>query len=562
MPPTIEDYAHLLAQAGSELEDQLVREMCEASLHDFVKEFWHVVEPGRPFVDNWHLQWMCQELEGITRGETTHLLMNVPPGAMKSLLMVFWTAWEWGPKKLPTLRYLCASYTQTLTIRDNRRRKAVLSDEKYKRLWPHVKIDPNRTSDENFGNTSTGWCIATSTGGVGTGERADRICVDDPHSVNTAESDAVRGQTLHWWREVIPTRVNDPQKSAFIVIMQRVHSDDVAGDILENRGEEWVHVMIPMRYEPDRHCVTDHGEDPRGLDEYGNLVPGMTEPGVIEPDSPLAQRSGKLYWPERFPEYTVVRDSIPLGRFGVASQFQQMPSPRGGGIILDIWWQIWPPADEFDKWVRPTLIEDGRMVNLMSFPPSEFTIAYLDTAFTEKDTNAYCAMLCLDVFADNDGHPKVMLRNAWQAHPTLRQLAEKVLEICRRHRVDCLVIENKAGANWVKQELMLLMRKGEFSIVLDEPRSDKTARLHSVSVLFEDSMVFAPNRDWADMVIKQTSEFPKGKYKDLVDCLSGGLGYLRRNDLIKLAVEHDEDEREKKIFRGNQGGIASLYGVG
>lgn len=518
------------------VEDELIKEECKESLHFFVQEFWEIIEPGRPFVDNWHLQWLCAELEAITDGENTRLLINVPPGAMKSLLMVFWTCWEWGPRDMPSLRTLSASYTQTLTIRDNRRRKAILMSPKYQRLWPEVKIDQRRTSDENFGNTKTGWCIATSTGGVGTGERADRVVVDDAHSVNTAESDAIRAQTLHWWREVVPTRVNDPQRSAFIVVMQRVHQDDVAGDILENRGPEWVHVMIPMRYDPSRHCETDNGEDPRAS-------------------------AGELYWPERFPAWTVDRDSIPLGRWGVASQFQQLPAPRGGGIIEDIWWKPWPPPDEMERWTRRAVDEDGKERLLVAFPPPEFTMAYVDTAFTEKEENAYCAFIRFTVFADSAGRPKIMMNQAWQDRPTLRNLCIRLLSDCRKGHVDALVIENKAGANWVKQEMQRLMRAGEFSIILDDPKGDKVARLHSVAPLFEDGVVYAPDRAWADLVISQVSSFPKGKFRDLVDCTSGGLGYLRRNHLIRLSSEFDEDARDAQTFRGNQGGVAALYEV-
>jgi predicted phage terminase large subunit-like protein len=189
-------------------------------------------------------------------------------------------------------------------------------------------------------------------------------------------------------------------------------------------------------------------------------------------------------------------------------------------------------------------------------------MAYVDTAFTEKEENAYCAFIRFAVFADSGRRPKVMMAQAWQERPTLRALCHRILASCRAGKVDVLVIENKAGAEWVKQEMQRLMRSGEFSIVLDEPRGDKVARLHAVAPLFEDKMIFAPDRAWAEMVIEQVGQFPKGKFKDLVDCVSGGLGYLRRGNLIKLSVEHDEDEREAHTFRGNSEGIAAHYGVG
>jgi predicted phage terminase large subunit-like protein len=183
-------------------------------------------------------------------------------------------------------------------------------------------------------------------------------------------------------------------------------------------------------------------------------------------------------------------------------------------------------------------------------------IAYLDTAFTQKDENAWCAFTRWGVFELN-GVPKVMLASAWRDRPTLRGLVDRVVDSCRKGRVDVLVIENRAGAEWVRQEIMQLMRAGEWSIVLDEPRGDKVARLHSVTPLFEDGVIYAPERQWADMTIDEVQSFPK----DLVDCTSGALGYLRRNRLIQLQAEKEADDREWRAFRGRQESIAELYGV-
>jgi predicted phage terminase large subunit-like protein len=221
---------------------------------------------------------------------------------------------------------------------------------------------------------------------------------------------------------------------------------------------------------------------------------------------------------------------------------------------------VWPPVDE-PQWTQIVAGEDGEERAIMRFPPWEFSLLYLDTAFTEKEENAFCAATRWGVFADSAGRPKVMLAAAWRDRPTLRHLATQILSMCRTGKVDVLVIENRAGAEWVKQELQRLMEAGEFSIVLDEPRGDKVARLHAVSVLFEDGMIFHPDRKWAQMVIDEVSQFPKGRFKDLTDTTSGGLGYLRRSGLIKLAQEHDDDERESRTWKGSRVGVAERYGV-
>ena len=154
-----------------------------------------------------------------------------------------------------------------------------------------------------------------------------------------------------------------------------------------------------------------------------------------------------------------------------------------------------------------------------------------------------------------------MLCGAWRERPTLKGLVDKVVQTCRRGRVDVLMIENKAGAEWVKQEIMTLMRSEEWSIVLDEPKGDKVARLHRVTVMFENGLVYAPAKGWADMVISEVSNFPKGRWMDLTDTVSGALGYLRRSDLLRLKREVSEEEDMRLRFRGKKTTIAEEYGA-
>lgn len=179
------------------------------------------------------------------------------------------------------------------------------------------------TGDQNekvkFENDKTGWKLATSVGGVGTGERADVFVVDDPHNVKEAESDAVRETTLQWMFEVVPTRTND-EKSAQVTIMQRVHERDVSGLLLKS-GLEGDHLLLPMEFEVARRCKTSIGfEDPR-------------------------QVEGELLWPDRFSRRHLEEDLKPAlrswgGTYAEASQLQQRPAPRGGGMFKRDWFKF------------------------------------------------------------------------------------------------------------------------------------------------------------------------------------------------------------------------------
>ncbi|WP_194291674.1 phage terminase large subunit [Rhizobium sp. ICMP 5592] len=283
-----------------------IREQCR-SLAGFVREAWHVVEPAVDYVHGWHIDAICRHLEAVTSGEITRLLINVPPGTMKSLLCgVFWPAWEWGPRNRPELRYLGSSYSEHYAKRDNRRMRDLVASEWYQALWgDRVKL--TRSGEMAFANTRTGFRQGVPFSRL-TGGRGDRVIIDDPHSVDGAESEAERLSTIRTFRESVPTRLNDPQRSAIVVVMQRLHEADVSGTIL-SLGLGYEHLMLPMEFEPERRCRT--------------LI-GFTDPRTGE---------GELLFPERFPRAVVERDKLPLGSYAVAGQFQQRPSPRSGGLF-------------------------------------------------------------------------------------------------------------------------------------------------------------------------------------------------------------------------------------
>lgn len=235
---------------------------------------------------------------------------------------VFWPAWEWGPGGKPGTRYVSASYSEALTVRDNRRTRSLIKHPWYQERWGNdFQIVGDQDAKLRFDNDKKGFKIATSVGGLGTGERGDRFIIDDPHNVIEGESEVKRDNVIQWFTEVVPTRVNDPATSSIIVIMQRVHERDVSGVIL-SRELGYEHLMLPMEYEPSRSCYTSVGfEDPR-------------------------LKENELLWPDRMTRSVVERDKAVMGSYAVAGQFQQRPSPRGGGMFQRKWFEIVDRAPE------------------------------------------------------------------------------------------------------------------------------------------------------------------------------------------------------------------------
>lgn len=503
-----------------EIEKEIDRRECR-SLATFIQRAWHVLEPATQLKWGWALDAMCEHLEAVSDGEILSLLINCPPGCMKSLLCgVMFPAYEWGPRGRPELRYLGTAHKQDLAVRDNLKCRRLIQSQWYQDRWPIVL-----TSDQNaktkFENDRTGFREAMAFTSM-TGSRGDRVILDDPLSVDQALSEADLKNAEITFTESLPTRLNN-ERSAKIVIMQRLAEDDTSGIIL-SRNLDYVHLCLPMEFDPMRRCSTSIGfTDPR-------------------------KEAGELLFPERFGRRQVEDLKATMGPYAAAGQLQQEPAPRGGGIIQREWWQVWPPGgEEFDP-------ATGKPKKKLEFPEMSYVLASVDTAMTEKQENDPSAMTIWGVWADDKGRPKVMLMDAWEDRLQFRPLVDKVIETCRRRKVDRLIVEAKANGISVAQEIVRLCTGEEFGTTLIEVKSSdsKEARAYSVQHLFSEGLVYAPERRWSDMVINQCAVFPKGKHDDLVDSTTHALRTLRSMGLAKLMEEHEDDMRREFEPRGPQ----------
>ncbi len=284
--------------------------------------------------------------------------------------------------------------------------------------------------------------------------------------------------------------------------------------------------MLPMRYDPDRHCTTEIGfSDWR-----------------VEKD--------ELLWPERFPLEVIQEYERTMGPYAVAGQLEQAPAPRGGGIIKREWWQEWPGKES---------------------PPVEFVVASLDTAVKEEESSDYYALTIWAVWRDPDTRsPRLLLLYAWRERAPLHLIVNRVVETCRKFKVDKLVIEDKAHGWAAHQEIMRMTAGWKFGIHMFDPRQygDKTARLLSIQHLFAEGLVYAPVttdeagnvafRAWADEVIQEISIFPRAAHDDLTDTVSMALRYLRE---IGFALRKEEYSRDEELISKFKPKSRALYPV-
>jgi predicted phage terminase large subunit-like protein len=429
---------------------------------------------------------------------------------------------------MPSMRYVSFSYSSGLTERDNLKFKKLIVSERFQELYGE-KFKIEKEGEIKITNDKTGSKFASSVKGIGTGERGDRVVIDDPHDVHRSESDIVRTDTVRWFRETITDRLNNLDDSAIVIIMQRVHQSDISGFLLE-QGWPYCHLMVPMEFEAGRQPYNPLGwVDPRTED-------------------------GDLAWPERFSPEAVANIEREKGSWAYAGQYQQRPSPRGGGII------------KREHWRPYTQIECGKFgVAWPKFPQMSYTVLSLDTAQTEKKQNDPSAAVVLGVCRDSWENRRLILMWAWAERLELYDLLKKIEETCKKFKVNRVLVEDKASGHPVAQELRRRARniserfahnpktedRADFGVQLVTPEGDKVARMYSVQNLFECGLIWAPAettgngdclfKEWADKVIGECADLPKGAHDDLADAMSQALVHLRT---IGLATLPDEDAME------------------
>jgi hypothetical protein len=387
-------------QLSTEQLEEIAR--YEDSLIDFVEAAWPSIDNSE-FCTNWAVEALCEHLQAVTEGEISRLLVNYPPRCSKTLISsVCWPAWTWARRGRDYrsgsgVKFLCSSYGHQLSIQNsNLCRRLILSPWFQERWGDKFELRQDQNTKSQFDNDRGGSRLATSVGGSLLGLGGDIIVVDDPHNTETVESEAERETVTSWWSELSSTRLNDPKQAAIVVIMQRLHEEDVSGKILSG-AEDWTHLCIPMEYDPQRHCVTSIGwHDPRGLDEDGEPLVTSEDPDARR--ILYQERDGLLMWPERFGPAEVARIKAGLGPYMASGRLQQSPQPKAGGIFKREWWKDW---------------NDGNN----KFPVLSYIVGSVDGAFTENEENDPSAMTVWSVFQHPDfPAPRVILVNAWRKH--------------------------------------------------------------------------------------------------------------------------------------------------
>jgi predicted phage terminase large subunit-like protein len=460
------------------------------------------VEPDTEYIPNWHIEAIADHLDAVVTGEIKDLIINVPPGFMKSLMTsVFWPAWTWIHK--PGMRFFFASYDQTLSTRDSVRTRQVISSLWYQERWgDRFELTGDQNEKTRFDNDRRGWRLATSIGGRGTGEHPDIIVCDDPHNTKKVVTDAERQSAIQWWDGTISSR-GKIRKVRRVVIMQRLHVQDLTGHILEKDGS-WVHLCLPMRYEKKHPFPTKSSigwKDPR-------------------------RKESELLWEDAFPKETVQEMERDMTSVRAAGQLQQRPAPAGGSLLRREWFDI----------VKAPPVQAAR-------------IRYWDKAATEgggADSAGVLVSLAGSYFFIED-----VVDGKWS--PGRRNTMMKntaVLDHQRYGGAVMIAIEQEPGSGGKESALLSVQQLRGYPVYIDNVRDPKEVRAETMAAQAEHGFVKLVEGPWNRKFLDEAEHFPAGKLKDLIDAAAGAIVLLAQGDWdilgddVLASGEDPEAERE------------------
>lgn len=461
------------------LDRELVRRI---GLRKFIALAWSQVEAA-PYIASWHIDAIADHLEAVSRGQIDRLVINVPPGCSKSIVTsVLWPAWWWTVR--PEHKWMAATFDAALARRDALKMRGLVKSPWFQERWPTARINESAEVQETMGvyhTTAGGFRYSTTVGGGATGWHCHTQILDDPvkpEDLNVEPSSArlVLDRVWEWWRGTMASRKADPHAFSRVVIMQRLHEDDLAARCI---SEGYTHFMLPMRYEPGRRCVTAFGGDRR------------TEPG-------------ELLCPQRFDEQSVAGTERDMGSRVAAAQLQQRPAPAEGNIFRRDWL-----SHEYQR-----------------LPQGLRLVQSWDCSFKDSATADFVAG---HIWGYGDGKFYLVdrVKRRMGLPETVASLRRWAIQYPTAHGK---LVEDKANGPAVEQ----MLRKEMPGIVMLEPSSlggSKVARANAVAPLFEAGSVLVPSvqqAPWVDDWREEMASFPFARNDDDVDATTQALIYLSR----------------------------------
>ncbi len=413
--------------------------MAEASRRDlyWFSRWMFLQRKGFHWLRAAHHKQICDALVKVFNGETKRLIINVPPRYSKTeLAIVNFMAWALG--RVPDAEFIHTSYSGQLASNNAWQARELVQHEAYREIFPGTVLRSDSSAKHEWRTTKGGIVYATGSGGTLTGYGAGKhregfggaILIDDPHKADEATSNTVRQGVIDWFQTTLESRKNSPQ-TPIVLIMQRLHEHDLAGWLLDGgNGEQWEHVCLPA----------------------------------------LDEDTGAALWPEKHSADTL-RQMQAANSYVFAGQYQQRPSPLGGGLLKGAWFRRYRELPNF-----------------------KYRKIFADTAQKTKEHNDYSVFECWGAGPDGNAYLIDMIRGKWEAP----ELKLRAVDFWRKHlAVDPVLygslrgmaVEDKSSGTGLIQDLRL---SSSIPISGIERVKDKLTRVMDIAGYVESGRVYLP----------------------------------------------------------------------
>jgi predicted phage terminase large subunit-like protein len=471
------------------------------SFKDFVRLAWPQAYPGSPFSDNFHIGLMCEHYEAAWRGEIRELVINLPPGGSKSsITCVMFPTWGWVRR--PADSYIFAAYGQKLVRRDAYTSLELMQSRWFQDRWADRFVVPKVPAVDLIDNDKTGFRLGCTPGGEVTGFHANYQIIDDPNKPEELTKVGL-ANVKDWMGRTMASRWRRPPAiNSRILIMQRLHCDDLSQEMIDNGA---VHVCIPANFDPARRTVTTWGKDPR-------------------------MQQGELMDPVRLPQHLIDYLRRTLGPLNAAAQLDQSPVPEGGAVFKYGWLQFWSTVRQGQYSITP-----GAPDSLIVGRPSSVdqTIDSWDCAFKDEEESDF---VCGQTWKRVGAH--FYLFDQEYGRLDFPATVRAVAALATRSKATAKLIEDKANGPAV----VATLGKAISGVIAVDPQGGKHSRASASAGLWEAKNVFLPDPampgyEWVRDLIVEILSFPRAKNDDRVDAMSQALLYLQENtSYLKAAM--------------------------
>lgn len=469
----------------------------------FIERSFAELNPQTEYLHNWHIEIIADALEQCRAGKLKRLIINVPPRSLKShMTSIAFPAYLLGHN--PSTSIICASYAQDLADKLAGDCRSLMTSDWYQELFPLTRLATRRPMLNDYMTTKKGFRLSTSVNGVLTGRGADFIVIDDALKPDEALSETQRKTANDWFDHTVVSRLNNKRTGCIIIVMQRLHEDDVVGHVLQQG--DWHLLKFPAIAEENTSYTI------RTL--YGEKT--------------FSRNAGDALHAEREPLELLAQIREILGEYHFAGQYQQSPSPLGGGMIQTDWFKFYTPEEL----------------------PKEFDLVFQswDTANKSSELNDYSVCTSWGVRKDH-----LYLLHVFRKRLDYPDLRRAVKQQALLYNAKNILIEDKASGTQLLQDLR---DDGVHGATAYATSLDKVMRAHSVSSTIENGFVHIPAQaDWIPEYIHEIASFPRGRYDDQVDSMSQALDWSKQGMACLGFVD-----LLKKIDAN--GGVDAVFGSG